>query len=133
MIASVLKTNTTLKCLDFDSSADQAFCEVLAEALLSNSTLQNLSFDGSGSCSWLSPLFLALQVNTGLKKLNVDGNLIDEKVSIAMRLGLGKNSTLEILDLSSIAGHNDTCLFRLFLFFAPIQLSRSWKWISSRM
>jgi hypothetical protein len=119
VIASVLKTSTTLKSLDFQSSADEDFCEVLAEALLSNSTLQNLSFDGSGSYSRLSPLFLALQVNEGLTKLSIDGiKLIDKELSTAMRLGLGNNATLESLQLSGIkSGHNDTCLWRETLSF----------------
>jgi hypothetical protein len=114
MTASALKTNTTLKCLDFDVGADEVFYEVLAAPLLSNCTLQNLSFDCSGSCSWLSPLFLALEVNVGLKKLYIFGiNLIDEKLSTAMRLGLRKNSTLELLELSIIkSGDHETCLWR---------------------
>jgi hypothetical protein len=114
VIASALKTNTTLKRLSFEDGADKAFYDVLAAALLSNSTLQDLSFDGSVSNSWLSPVFLALQVNNGLKKLTIHGiDLIDEKLSTAMRLGLGKNSTLESLELSIIKlGDNDTCLRR---------------------
>jgi hypothetical protein len=120
VIASVLKTNTRLKCLDFFCETDEAFYEVLAAALLSNSTLQNLAFStqGRSNCSRLSPLFLALQVNNELKKLNVFGiNLFEEKLSTAMRLGLGKNSTLESLVLSGIQGHNDTCLWREALSF----------------
>jgi hypothetical protein len=121
VIASALKTNTTLKYLHFYSQAGEVFYEVLAAALLSNATLQNLRLSppiGSGSCSWLSPLFLALQVNSGLKKLTICGiNLIDEKLSTAMRLGLGKNSTLEILELVGIRVHNDTCLWREALSF----------------
>jgi hypothetical protein len=111
VIASALKTNTTLQRLYFYKGDDEVFYDVLAESFLSNSTLQNLSFDGSSSCSWLSPLFLSQRVNNGLKKLNVAGiDLTDEKVSTVMRLGLGKDSTLEILDISTIMGHSDTCL-----------------------
>jgi hypothetical protein len=118
VIASALRKNTSLKCLHFDNGADEVFCEVLAAALLSNSTLQNLVFDGSGSCSWLPPLFLALQVNSGLKELRIDGiNLIDEEGSTAMKLGLGNNSTLELLDLKNIMGHTDTSLWREALSF----------------
>ena len=63
MIASALKTNTTLKRLGFADGTAGGFYEGLAAALLSNSTLQELKCfapDGSSSCSWLSPLFLAL-------------------------------------------------------------------------
>jgi hypothetical protein len=83
-------------------------------ALLSNSTLQKLELGSSGNCSWLPPLFLALQVNNGLKELSILGiDLIDEKLSTAMRLGLGRNSRLKKLYLSNIKpGHNDTCLWR---------------------
>jgi hypothetical protein len=114
VIASALKTNTTLKCFDVDAEADEDVYEVLAAALLSNSTLQNLSFDASGSCSWLSPVFLALQVNSGLKKLSIYGIYrIDEGLSTAMRLGLGKNSTLESLELSYIKlGDDDISMWR---------------------
>jgi hypothetical protein len=125
VIARALKTNTTLKCLDFDDGGDWAngswvddgFYEALAVALLSNSTLQRLNCsapDGSGSCSWFSPLFLALQVNHGLKVLTIDQfNLIDEELSAAVRLGLDKNSTLEVLNLSNIElGDNGTRLWR---------------------
>jgi hypothetical protein len=73
---------------------------------------------GSGSCSWLSPLFLALQVNTGLKEFCIyEIEVIGEKLSTAMMLGLGKNSTLEDLTLSGITAHNDTCLWREALSF----------------
>jgi hypothetical protein len=120
VIARALKTNTTLEHLFFEQRGDEVFCEVLAAALLSNSTLQNLSLSApassaynTGSCSWLSPLFLALQSSSGLKKLHIDGiHLTDEKLSTAMRLGLGKNSTLERLKLTNInSGDNDTCLW----------------------
>jgi hypothetical protein len=92
VIASAVKTNTKLKHIDFDEGADEVFYEVLAAALLSNSTLQELQCsapDSSGNCSWLSPSFLALQVNNGLKELSIwQINLIDEKLSTAIRLGL---------------------------------------------
>jgi hypothetical protein len=116
VIARALTTNTTLKHLKFDVGGDEVFYKVLAAALLSNSSLQDLECiapDGSGSCSWLSPLFLALEVNVGLKKLCIPGiDLIDEKLSTAMRIGLGKNSTLEKLNLWDITAHNDTSLWR---------------------
>jgi hypothetical protein len=127
VIARALKTNTTLEHLEFDrgTGADEAFYEVLAAVLLSNSTLQLLSFSiphSLGSSSWLSPLFLALQVNSGLKELCIEYIELDnEKVSAAMKLGLGKNSTLETLKLLNIEwddnGGNDICLWREALSF----------------
>jgi hypothetical protein len=122
VIASALKTNTTLKCLEFYGGTDEVFYDVLAAALLSNSTLENLQCsapDSSGSCSWLSPLFLALQVNSGLRELCIDGIvLIDKKLSTAMRLGLGNSSTLETFKLTDIrSGDNDACLWREALSF----------------
>jgi hypothetical protein len=118
VIASVLKTNTILKRLRFDSLADEVFYEVLAAALLSNSTLQNLTLHSPDSCSWLCPLFLALRVNEGLKKLNSCRITMDEKVSAAMRLGLLRNSTLESLNFFNIkSGDDDSCLWREALSF----------------
>jgi hypothetical protein len=135
-IASALTTNTTLKYLNFNAYTrvdEKVFYDVLAAVLLSNTTLQELAFSMPGrKCSWLSPLLLALQVNTGLKKLRIsfssfdlnnDTTLnvvregshtsIDERVSTAMRLGLGRNSTLESLYLSNISpSENDFPLWR---------------------
>jgi hypothetical protein len=118
VIASALKTNTTLKHFHLDVTVDEVFYDVLAAALLSNSTLQKLTIfiapGDSSSCSWLSPLFLALQVNTGLKELTIFRvNINDEELSTAMRLGLGRNSTLESLKLFNITStDNDTSLWR---------------------
>jgi hypothetical protein len=121
VIASALTTNTTLKCLKvWAAGADEHFYEVLAAALLPNSTLQKLSLHPR-SCLWLSPLFLALQVNKGLKMLSIFKiKLIDEKLSTAMKLGLGNNSTLETFKLPNIMSDNDTCLCREALSFLPI-------------
>jgi hypothetical protein len=129
-IARALKTNTALKCLHLLYGADEFFCEVLTTVLLSNSTLQELAFDGSGRCSWLSQLFLALQVNVGLKVLEIHGfELTDEKVSTAMRLGVGNNSTLEALHLFRIkSGDNDTRLWREALSF--LRTNRALKTLS---
>jgi hypothetical protein len=119
MIARELQTNTTLKCLEIYGGATAIFYEALAAALPFNSTLQELALKlptlrGVGINSRLVPLFLALQVNTGLKKLTFSGKfLIDEKLSTAMKLGLGNNSTLESLRLLNIkSGGNDTSLWR---------------------
>jgi hypothetical protein len=114
VIASALKTNTTLKCLNFWHGTTEVVCDILAAALLSNSTLQTLEFCAPGRSSWLSPLFLALQVNNGLKELIINGfELTGEKLRTAMRLGLGGNSTLESLDLSNVrSGGIDISLWR---------------------
>jgi hypothetical protein len=118
-VAKALKERSGITDLHFSSCSfpedETVFCEVLAPALLSNSTLKRLEFYyGSGGCSFLSQLFLALQVNVGLKTLKIYGfELIDENLSTAMRLGLGKNSMLQYLSLSNIkSGDNDTCLWR---------------------
>jgi hypothetical protein len=118
-IARALMNNTKLKRLAFKfiGGGNLGFHEVLASVLLSNSTLQKLELlilDKSGRCQWLLPLFLALQMNVGLKELSLHGSfLIDEKLSTAMRLGLGNNSTLESLSLMNIKSNgNDTCLWR---------------------
>jgi hypothetical protein len=128
VIARALTTNTTLEILEVDAGNNEAFYEALSAALLSNSTLQYLECstpDSSGSCSWLSPLFLALEVNNGLEELSIRGiHLIDEKLSTAMRLGLGNNSTLETLKLLSIkSGDSDTCLWREALSFLPTNVA----------
>jgi hypothetical protein len=121
MIARVLKTNTTLKYLQFQEGTNVVFYEVLAEVLRSNSTLQYLELSGwddSARCSWLSPLFLALQVNKGLKELIIHGiEVIDEKLSTAMRLGLARNSTLETLNLGGTSADTDTSFWREALSF----------------
>jgi hypothetical protein len=118
VIARALKTNTTLERLYFYNGADEGFYEVLAAAPQHNSTLQDLVLPIPGSCSWLSPLFLALRENTGLKELMFSGEVLsDAKLSTAMKLGLGKNSTLESLSLSRITACNDTCLWREALSF----------------
>jgi hypothetical protein len=126
LFASALKTNATLKRLEFDVRVEEVFYDVLVVALLSNSTLQKLALcmhDGTNSL-WLSPLFLALQVNTGLKELRISFEtslfsdeppvtLMDEKLSKAIRLGLEMNSTLESLELANITSvDNDISLWR---------------------
>jgi hypothetical protein len=100
VIASALKTNTTLKRLTFDDRADEVSC-----------------------C--LSPLFLALQVNIGLKKLVIFGiDLLDENLSTAIRLGLAKNSTLESLNLMNIEfGDDDISMWREALSFLPTNIA----------
>jgi hypothetical protein len=113
---SVVFTNTFSKAV---AKALKDRSEITRLRFLGCSLLQDLAFDSSSSCSWLSPLFLALQLNTGLKELHIDGiELIDEKLSTAMKLGLTKNSTLKTLNLRGVkAGDNDTCLWREALSF----------------
>jgi hypothetical protein len=117
LIASALMNNTKLKRLVYyHIRGNLGFHEVLASVLLSNSTLQKLKLripDSPGRCQWLLLLFLALHANTGLEELQLDGNfLVDEKMSTAMKLGLGCNSTLEVLELWNIKSlDDDTCLW----------------------
>jgi hypothetical protein len=118
VIASALKTNTTLNRMRFDARADKAFYEGMAMALLSNSTLQNLAMRSPDSSSWLCALFLALRVNKGLKELSFCRIMMDQKLSLAMKYGLGKHSTLELLNLFNIkSGDDDSCLWREALSF----------------
>ena len=63
-------------------------------------------------------------MNNGLKKLVIcQIDIIDEKVSTAMRLGLGKNPMLESLNLLRINGRNDPCLWREALSFLRTNLA----------
>jgi hypothetical protein len=68
-----------------------------------------------------------LQGNT--KELIIHGiELTDEKLSTAMRLGLGNNSTLELY-LLSINGHPAVMIFVCGGLFFPLTTSRSCIWI----
>jgi hypothetical protein len=115
VIARALETNTTLESLYFfNDMIYEGFYDALAAALLLNSTLQVLTLGptpgGTDGCSFPSPLFLALQENNGLKELTFLKFHIDEELSTAMMLGLGKNSTLEKLELRGIKSAGDDTL-----------------------
>jgi hypothetical protein len=111
-IAGAIKENATLTTFRIspspDTSIDQAFNDAMAASLLSNSTLQELKIiypgahDPNSVC--VSPLLLALGMNKTLRKLRASGlSFMFESVIPASREGLGKNSTLEILELIHIA------------------------------
>jgi hypothetical protein len=106
-IAGALKENatlTTFKITPFLDSIHQAFYDAMATSLLSNSTLQELSIrylGASHSASLcITSLLLALGMNRTLRKLHISGfSSVGGLVIPALREGLGKNSTLEILEL----------------------------------
>jgi hypothetical protein len=108
-IASALKENATLTTFKISPSPDtsiyQAFYDAMATSLLSNSTLQELSIEylegrASPTSACLSSLLLALGMNKMLRKLCLSGlNFMAKSVFPALHEGLGKNSTLEILEL----------------------------------
>jgi hypothetical protein len=107
-IASALKENATLTTFKIlpspDTSIHQAFYDAMATSLLSNSTLQELSIKYLGRASPASvcpsSLLLALGMNKTLKKLHISGlSSASGSLIPALHEGLGKNSTLEILEL----------------------------------
>jgi hypothetical protein len=127
-IASALEENTTLTTFEISPSPDtiihQAFYDALAESLLSNSTLQELTINYREARSptttsvCVSSLFLALGMNKTLRKLNICGHVSGVRsvgtrsVIPALHEGLGKNSSLEILELIHVA-HVTQPLFRI--------------------
>jgi hypothetical protein len=110
-IASALKENATLITFEitpFRNSIHQAFYDAMAASLLSNSTLQELSIRYPGATDptsvCVSSLLLALGMNKTLRKLHVSGlSSMAESLIPALHEGLGKNSTLEILELIHVA------------------------------
>jgi hypothetical protein len=105
-IASALKRNATLTTFSiWSDSINEAFCDAMAASLLYNSTLQKLTILNTGriepSGVWVSSLFSALGRNKTLKNLVVDGFGFADELCPALQDGLGKNSTLERLDLEN--------------------------------
>jgi hypothetical protein len=107
-IASALKENATLTTFKIspapDTSIHQAFYDAMATSLLSNSTLQELSIKYLGRASptgvCVSSLLKALGTNKMLRKLLLSGfSSMAESVIPALHEGLGKNSTLEVLEV----------------------------------
>jgi hypothetical protein len=78
----------------------------MAAALLSNSTLQELIILNPMCINprgiWVSSLFLALGTNKTLKNLRMDGFDFAGELCPALQHGLGKNSTLERLELKYV-------------------------------
>jgi hypothetical protein len=105
MIANGLSRNTSLSQMKVAFPLDQALSSALATALPSNSTLQDLSLMCSHYCTnvRLSPVFSALEKNTGLKSLKVSMcQTMDESLCTAITRGLGRNESIESLDLLDI-------------------------------
>jgi hypothetical protein len=108
MMANALSSNTSVLQIEVVSMRDQALFDALAIALPLNSTLRRLELRWQGSDdndAHLSRVFLALGKNLGLKDvlLNVP-NSMDESLCIAMKDGLGMNTTLESLELNQVCG-----------------------------
>jgi hypothetical protein len=111
-IASALKENATMTTFSISrypgTSIHQEFYDAMAASLLSHSTLQELSIRYPGATDpasvCLQSLLLALGMNKTLRKLHISGlSSMAESLIPALHEGLGKNSTLEILELIHIA------------------------------
>jgi hypothetical protein len=115
-IARALKENATLKTFQIfpvQGFLHEAFYDAMAASLLSNSTLQELVIMHEGdrcpTSICVSSLLLALGMNKTLRKLHVSGFSCEGGSLIpALREGLGKNSTLEILELIQGGTHDET-------------------------
>jgi hypothetical protein len=106
-IASALKTNATLTTFKiYSNSINEAFYDAMAASLVSNSTLKHIVIANTGrikpSGVRVSSLFLALGTNATLKNLAVDGFDVAGELCPALQDGLGKNSTLERLELDFV-------------------------------
>jgi hypothetical protein len=138
-IASALKENGTLKTLKitpFLDSIHHEFYGAMATSLQSNSTLQELSIRYLGTTSptsvCLSSLFLALGMNKRLRKLHLSGfSSVGGSLIPALRQGLGKNSTLEILELIQSGSHVMEPAFRIAVVEA-LQLNKTIKTLRLR-
>jgi hypothetical protein len=105
-IASALEENATLTTFQIflhPFTIHQGFYDAMAASLLSNSTLQDLAITNSeGIYPYsvnISSILLALGMNKTLRKLHVSGfSSVPGSLIPALREGLGRNSTLEILE-----------------------------------
>jgi hypothetical protein len=103
VVANGLSRNTSVTSIEVVTS-DEALYNALATALPSNSTLRQLRLSGQDNDDGhdLSPVFLALGKNTGLKSLILNLGTMDESLSTAMKGGLGRNETLERLEIHDV-------------------------------
>jgi hypothetical protein len=108
IMANGLSRNTSVISITVASPWDGTLHSALAMALPLNSTLKELSSKANridtAHIDW-SPIFLALGQNTGLKILSIVADLhfsMDESLCTAMQNGLGKNETLESLELNRV-------------------------------
>jgi hypothetical protein len=106
-VARALKQNTTLTTFILSGIFSQAFYDAFAAALLINTTLTDLELeipDDEAEAALMTPVFLALGMNKGLKKLTINEYSssvdVDGQVYLALRDGLEKNSTVEMLHIS---------------------------------
>jgi hypothetical protein len=123
-IASALQENSALRTLEwFDNDVDADFFAALAKSLAVNTTLTTLvvRLSSNDSSVLLTPVFHAMAVNDGIKSLVVDKfKLSDETVSVAIRYGMERNSTLEELVFYDVASVNaESVPWRDALAFLP--------------
>jgi hypothetical protein len=101
LVARVLEQNTTLTTFDLQGEFPKEFYDAFAVALLINTTLTDVELnipDDESRAALLVPVFLALGMNKALKKLKIWHNASSAiPVYLAIRDGLVKNSTLEML------------------------------------
>jgi Ran GTPase-activating protein (RanGAP) involved in mRNA processing and transport len=133
-IASALKRNATLTHFFINSdNINEPFYDPMAASLLSNLTLQELTIVNTGrikpSGVTVSPLFLALGMNTALKSLSVTGFTFAGELCSALQDGLGKNSTLERLELRNVnlAEAGVTVLSLYFAIIKAVQANKTLK------
>jgi hypothetical protein len=102
-VARALKQNTTLTTVMLGGQFPQAFYDGFAVVLLVNTTLTNLELnilDDESQVALLAPVFLALGMNKAIKSLTMRHySSSDGPLHLAIRDGLEKNSTLEMLDI----------------------------------
>jgi len=101
-LAAALKTNTSVKSLDFsECGIDDSSGKYLAEALKINNTLQELNLFYNALETWsLYHLGEALKVNRSLQHLNLSSNSIGHSGAEYLIEALESNSTLTSLILS---------------------------------
>jgi hypothetical protein len=115
-IASALKENATLTTFQISSVSgviSPAFYDAMSKSMLSNSRLQELSVGCKKvrhpTTVCVSSLLLALEMNKTLRKLHISGFIsVDGSLIPALREGLGKNSTLKMLELIQGGTHDET-------------------------
>jgi hypothetical protein len=134
-IASALKENTALTTFVItpfeDGTVDVAFYDAMAASLPSNSMLQELTIRNTGATDstsvCVSSLLMALGINRTLRKLHIIGlSPMSESVIPALREGLGKNSTLEMLELIQSGSRATDPSFRIAVVEA-LQLNKTLK------
>jgi hypothetical protein len=105
-VARALEQNTTLTSVILYGEFPKEFYDAFAVVLLINTTLTNLMLQISEDeyqAVFLVPVFLALGMNKALKKLKIQhwSSSAVPTVCLALRDGLEKNSTLEMLHIQS--------------------------------